>query len=607
MNKSNHLAVVATVLIGIASPLLAYAASSTGISPLCAVDTRVGGIVVSGRVLDAASRAPMSGATVTLAGQSTISSGAGLFSFVSVLLSSGNTLTVSKAGHATYTGTVPAPAGATAVTMPDILLQPAPVGSKPVVTRVEPRLKGLFLSGVTLNNDFTASVNWNGLTPGSVRFSVNGTQVASLTGSGPEYVASLNMGATPFQPSLNVFGNQITVQAVPASGQISDAFNVFVGISPMPDPLKFLTTQGWPFTTYLDGHLALDYDFPNPAIKTVVTFPVIGRFGFEVAGNASFDYTVTDGDWEAALGVGAEGKQGKRGRRPSLSGLLRSPKMKLYVGDKEISGLIEAGARGTATRQNGITFNEIFGHGEIQAKLELGRVGLADLIGPGLSSTVASVPGLGDLTKAVSVIIYIIPAVEGEITFATQPQFTFDTLELTGKVGLEAAYEPNLTKNITLRVYVGGEPSVTFGVPGDLFKNVKFRAYAGAEFQAWFLRLGPVEYVFVDVAYPASGSSLTMASAPSIAMLRVASPDTETVSPISRGYLADGPEQFLAFGAGATLSGAPLSTLATTTTTFHWTRSGSLEGRRNQERSLNRSWGRGHPCPHNLAAERRRI
>src|SRR5207248_977431 len=145
--------------------------------------------------------------------------------------------------------------------------------------------------------------------------------------------------------------------------------------------------------------------------------------------NASFDYTVTDGDWEAALGVGAEGAQGKRGRRPSIPGLTRYPKMKLYIGNKQISGMIEASARGTGTFQSGITVDEVFGRGEIEARLELGRLGLPDLLGPGLSSAVAKVPGLGDLTKSISVIIYVIPEMDGAITFATKPAFNLDTLE----------------------------------------------------------------------------------------------------------------------------------------------------------------------------------
>lgn len=546
--KSMLRTIVGLVLSGALWLPAAHAATSSAISGPVTVDTQDKAIAVSGRVLDAGSRAPINGATVSLGWQNTSSSGAGMFSFPSVSLNGGNMLTVAKAGYATYTGSVPVPAGAEEVTVQDIVLSVAPAGPKPVVTKVEPALRGLFLSGVTLNNDFTASINWNGVTPGHVRFFVNNVQVEDQTGSGPDYVASLNMGNGPFSPSFSTSGNRVTVQAVGGGGEMSDPFKLYVGILPLPDPIKLITGQGWPFTTFLDGHLGLDYEFPDPPIKTVVTFPVIGRFGFEVAANASFDYTVTDGDWEAALGIGAEGTQGKRGRRPSIPGLTRYPKMKLYVGNKEISGNIQAGARGTATLQDGITFKKIFGTGDIEAKLELGRVGLLDVV-PGLSTAAGWVPGVGDVLKGVSVIIYVIPGVNGEITFATQPDIHFDTLELTGKVGLEAAYEPKISDDFELRVYIGGEPSVTFGIPGDLFKNVKFRAYAGAEFKAWLLKLGPVEYVFVDVSYPAAKSlALGVPSADGtigVATFRVISPDDGTVRPVSRGYLKAGPERFL--------------------------------------------------------------
>ena len=446
----------------------------------------------------------------------------------------------------------------------DILLQ---TGTNPIVTGVEPRLKGLFLSGVNMNNEITASVDWNGWTAGSVNFLVNDTQVESQTGSGPEYVITMDMGDILFEPSFDLFGNYITVQAVASTGESSDPFKIYVGVLPVPTPLQRVTSQGSPFSTFPDGHIALDFNLPNPPIEAVLTFPVIGRFGFELAANASFDYTVADGDWETALGIGAEGKQGKRGQRPGLPGLTRVPKMKLYIGQKEISGKIQAGVRGTATIQQGITFNTAFGHGEIAAKLELGRVGLLDLLGPGLSSGVSSIPGLGELTKTISVTIYVIPGVDGEITFALQPAFAFNALEMTGKVGLEAAYEPKLSDSIKMRLYVGGEPSVTLGVPGDLFKNLKFRAYAGAAFEAWVFKLGPVEYVFVDVAYPASGANsfrLSDNSERSVVQLKVASPDSREISPISRDYLKKGKEGFSARDGkfkGKAANGTPRSAL----------------------------------------------
>lgn len=543
--------------------LVATAAGETNISISApfTVDLRglQGGLTVAGKVRDASTSLGLAGVSINLAGQNTTSALNGNYSLANVVLTSGTTLTVSKLGYAALTQSVIVPAGANLVTVPDICLQAITAGNtnKPVVTKIEPRLKGIFLHGTTMNNDFTASVNWNGVTPGYVRFYANDVQIVDKTGVGPEYKCQINMGGGAFHPALNPFANKIRVNAVGSDGTSSEPLINYVTIVPIPDPIKALTLQSWPFTPYITGQIGVDFDLPNPPIKAVLSLPVIGKFGFEVAANASFDYTVTDGDWEVALGVGAEGTQGKRGRRPTIPGLTRYPKMKLYVGNKEISGKIEAGARGTATIDRGITFDEIFGHGELEAKLELGRVGLLDLLGPGLSSGVGAIPGLGDLTKTISIIIYVIPGVDGEIVFALQPVFAFDSLEISGKVGLEASYEPNLGF-AEMRLYVGGEPSITFQVPGDLFKNVRFKAYAGAEFTWWVITIGPVEYVFVDVTYPDQRTKrLALPVSGAHGFLALPGSHINEVSPISRTYLEHGGEVFL-----ATQSAAQRSILA---------------------------------------------
>jgi hypothetical protein len=279
-----------------------------------------------------------------------------------------------------------------------------------------------------------------------------------------------------------------------------------------------------------------------------VTLPVLGRFGVELGVNLSFDYTLSDGSWEAALGVGAEGKQGKRGRRPSIPGLTRYPKLKLYIGNKEISGRIEAGARGTATLSQGFTFDEVFGGVEIEARLELGRYGLADLLGPGLSTALSRVPGLDALTRNTSVIIYAIPGIEGEATWSVNPSWAFTQVEAAGKIGLEASYEPNVGCG-KARVYLGGEPSLTLQYPGDLFKELRFKAYAGFESQIWVFNLGPVEFVFVDYSWPSRAVLQGGRQAEPLEggwRLPVANDGGTGLRPISRSYLANGGEQFVA-------------------------------------------------------------
>jgi len=123
------------------------------------------------------------------------------------------------------------------------------------------------------------------------------------------------------------------------------------------------------------------------------------------------------------------------------------------------------------------------------------------LLGPGLTTALSKVPGLDDLTKGTAVIIYVIPGIDGEVAWSVYPQFAFESAEFTGKVGLEASYEPNLGFG-EAKVYIGGEPSVTLQIPGDLFKELRFRVYAGFESRIWIFNLGPVEFVFLEYKYP---------------------------------------------------------------------------------------------------------
>ena len=155
---------------GLALPS-AHAATSSAMSPVFTVDLQslAGGLTVSGRVRAAATRQPLSGASVSLAGQNTTTAGDGTFSLVNISLAIGNTLTVSKSGFVTDTETPNVPPGSKSITLPDVLLQAAG-GNLPVVTGLKPKYDGIFLSLASIMNDYTASVNWNGHTPSSAEF-----------------------------------------------------------------------------------------------------------------------------------------------------------------------------------------------------------------------------------------------------------------------------------------------------------------------------------------------------------------------------------------------------------------------------------------------------
>jgi hypothetical protein len=484
------------------------------------------------------SGAALASVEVIVAGRTTSTNSQGYYSFTSLDASQASTITATKSGYTAYTANLNPPSAGTTV-VHDIAMYPVVVG-KPVITGLMGKYSGIFVAGIPATDDYTASVNWNG-TPGTVEFYTNNTLIDTVPGSSGGATATFDMG-TDFTGIFSPNANKVRVVARNGEGGVSELFEMPVVVIPLPPAAVQFTRWFSVQSTDSEVHLALDFDFPDPGIKQTIDLPVIGKFGAEIAANASFDYTVGDGDWEAAFGVGAEGKQGKRGRRPTIPGLTRYPKMKLYIGNKEISGSIGGGTRGTATITDGITFDEVFATGEISAKLELGRVGLLDVI-PGLSTAVSYIPGLSDLAKTISIIIYVEPEVGGEITFDLDPQFAFKSLELSGDIGLEAAYEPDLGI-CEMRLYVGGKPGVTFQVPGDLIKELRFKAYAGAEFSAWLITIGPIEYVFVNITIPAEPQGLM---AKQVFVLVPAVTNKHQPRPIDRSYLSNGPSRFVVY------------------------------------------------------------
>jgi len=229
-------------------------ASVTGVSAPFTVDLRgsQGGLTVAGKVLDANTRQPVSGAGISLAGQNTTTLADGNYSLANVALNSGNTLTASKTGYASHQETVATPPGATRVMVPDICLRTAS-GNKPVVTGVQAKYDGLFLSGASIANEYTASVDWRDRR--RARFISIGGAAAPNT--------KLSTRPATQRPCRSIWplasrefharDNRLTVQAEDSAGQLSDAFVQKVAIIPMP---FFLVEQGalLPFTFIPGNH-----------------------------------------------------------------------------------------------------------------------------------------------------------------------------------------------------------------------------------------------------------------------------------------------------------------------------------------------------------------
>ena len=115
----------------------------------------------------------------------------------------------------------------------------------------------------------------------------------------------------------------------------------------------------------------------------------------------------------------------------------------MYVGNKEISATL--GGRCAGQRQplrRGITFNEVFGRGELEAKVLTEPLWPVRPAGTGLIERAGGASrdwASGQRPSRSS--IYVIPGIEREVTSHWSRSFAFHSLEMTGKVGLEAADE----------------------------------------------------------------------------------------------------------------------------------------------------------------------
>jgi hypothetical protein len=509
------------------------------------VDTRDNLIAVSGRVLDAASRAPVSGATVTLAGQTTTSSGAGAFSFAGVSLSAFNTLAASKTGYSSYSGSVPVTAGATAVTVPDISLA-ATIAGQPVVTGIHAEHEGMFLGLVSLLNDYTATVNWQGLTPSKVRFFVNGTLVATKTTSGNEATATLNM-ATSFSPSFSGGANKLKVVAEAADSTTSAPFEQTVRMIPMPD---FLT--GLPVSILGANNYSFDVTIPSDKypVKALQNIPFLGQFGWDLAFNGGYEYSLDSGEWTLYAGVQPDKSKSRVGERPHSS--LTHPKF--YLGNLDIEFGLKLEADGTATQSQGIVLDQAGVVVSVDVKQEVLSFYLTDYVPAAQWVRILDkLKWLGvDVNSVQRVRVYGVLEGEFQLMLQFQPPPThFNGANIALGLGLEAAYEPDL-KIAKLRTYVGGQVSgefeIPFSPPGFKMDRITGKVYGGVTIESWVYNMEEEFVILQGTIWQNPNAKLARASS-------ISQPQTQILvlpaghrnfGPRQRDYLKEGPERFVA-------------------------------------------------------------
>jgi len=453
------------------------------------------GLTVTGRVLDRETMLPLQGSLVTLGGEGYSTGPDGTFKFTNVDVSEAATLEAWKEGFLSQTRDVEGPEGAESIDVRDIAL--ARETDKPVVESVDLGVDGIYIFGFSLNPLLTAKVNWNGNGGSRVDFEVNGSVYKSSTGEGPKYTEAVDVDRV-LRDSLDPRENIIKVTAIAENGAKSDPFEYKMYVIPIPRGLRDIVAIVP--QVFSEKHVGFDFDMPLGQASQSKNLGLVGLFKWEWGANASFDYTIPDGGWELAAGFSAEGKRGKRGRRPNFPGLTRSPKTKLYLGNKEMNAYINAKAGGAASPAEGITLEEYGIELGLSSRLELTRYSFFDIFVPGSTNGLSKFPGIERQLRKVSVIVWLLPSLEGAGTTLVSP-FSVQDATVSGKIGLEGSWEPSFTKSIRGRVYVGSDVGSTFGYPAPVFRDITFRIYAGYFFKAWtFVRSG--EVVLVNYTYP---------------------------------------------------------------------------------------------------------
>ncbi|MBN2808328.1 MAG: hypothetical protein JXR80_02415 [Deltaproteobacteria bacterium] len=179
---------------------------------------------------------------------------------------------------------------------------------KPIITKQSCEYEGLFIENIDVENQYSVEVDWQGTTPGTIEFDLNGKiYTVTATETGGSY--NFDMGSD-FIPNAQVLGNALEVVAISDSGARSDPveFNPIVVPCPIwltpftnfgtfsPDPPRNIYDFAYPEKPFKATVAVPDFipvfggetGLTNSQIKIKETFHLSGLGEFEVGGESGF-------------------------------------------------------------------------------------------------------------------------------------------------------------------------------------------------------------------------------------------------------------------------------------------------------------------------------
>jgi hypothetical protein len=518
-------------------------------SPLCAdvgaLTPALGSAVgiasgLSGRVVDARSHEPLSGASVSIPGAvSRLTDERGCFSFTGVSVQSGTVVTV-MSGNYYETRTVTVPVGTKTVDMGDISM--GLLGAVQV-TEIKPQYDGFFLQGVALSNRYTAHVNWGGRKPGTVKWYVNGVFRTRTEATGNEVSVTFNMG-TDFSPRLltsSVLEAVALVDSPPDTARCS----IPVRVLPISAWMSALPGSGMGvFTDATDVTFSYEGTFPTDPAESSKTLPFLGQFGADFSLTVGMDYTLSSGEW--TLSLGAKAKKTIKAK-PSF-----------IIGKQKLTFGVEGSLSGVANLSKGLKLSETAVVLTMNYKGELMTFYFSDYVPGGqwarAVDKLAQKVGL-DPNSIQRVRLYALVDAKLKLVADLDPAFQYKDGTLKLGVGLEAAYEPDLGL-AKLVVRAGGRVDATISKPsgGSLsLKKIEGKIYAAIKAEVLSMEVLNEEFVLLN--YEWNNTAAGALEDPLAACAHVEIDGVEYVAvpvvsldetrPAPRPQLARGPERFV--------------------------------------------------------------
>ncbi len=349
----------------------------------------------------------------------------------------------------------------------------------PEIVSVKSKYRGYFLPGVSVMNTYYVETSGN---VAKVEFDMDGNVKVDTNGN-DGWSADFDMG----QLSHN---SVLKITAYSPSGVPSETYVVKPAIVDIPSWLEEFIILSHAatihFTLWSLTHLAHDNVFayqyekslPDPPIEATISIPswipvINGKYGLELQILYGFEFK-SDGSATGygggGIGVSVAGREGKIS--PKLSATVgvengNPPKIKLTGADATLDGTIE--------------FPAFQFHLKIW-KLDLGKI-----------------------------TIKLIPGVEGTLHFKEDntgtgffPGLAWDSSTGKLKTALEGVGRVGKSTR-GIEVAVGGEPSMTFGVPSPYFRNVAVKVYVKGTFSMFgYQKSKQASY---EWSYPPSGVS----------------------------------------------------------------------------------------------------